>query len=124
MTRTKMQSIGSMSHAVWLRSVIKPRSFENASKMAGSSWKPQEEERLLKELADNTKIEQIALNHNRSSGAIQSRRRHLAGVYYEDGMSIDAIMKKLNLNSTQVHKALKRRGLLDKYIDVGTQTEV
>ena len=97
--------------------------------MAGSSWKPQEEERLIKELADNIKIQQIALNHNRSSGAIQSRRRHLAGIYYEDGMSIDAIMKKLNLNSTQVHRALKRRGLLDvgtqtdEVLDVGTQTD-
>jgi hypothetical protein len=95
--------------------------------MSGRSWKPQEEKQLIEELTSGTKIEQIALNHNRSSGAIQSRRRHLAGVYYEDGMPIDEIMKKLKLNFKQVHRSLERRSLVEgpsnPHRDVGTQTE-
>lgn len=95
--------------------------------MSGGQWRPQEEKQLIEELTSGTKIEQIALNHNRSSGAIHSRQRKLAGTYYVDGMPIDEIMKKLKLNFKQVHRALERRSLVEgpsnPHRDVGTQTE-
>jgi hypothetical protein len=94
--------------------------------MSGRSWSSQEEGRLVEELTSGVKIEQIALNHNRSSGAIHSRQRHLVGVYYVDGLPIDEIMKKLKLNFEQVRRTLERRGLVsgsnNPQRDVGTQT--
>ena len=91
--------------------------------MAGRAWNSHEEARLIDELADGVKIEQIALNHDRSSGAINSRRRKLAGVYYEDGMSIPEIQKKLRMKYEEINRALQRRELLRKHKDVGVQTD-
>ena len=93
--------------------------------MSGRNWTTKEENELFSELANENSIEQIAVNHNRTYGAIKSRQRHLAAMLFQDGkMSIEEITDKCRMTKKQVMTALERRGLLEpKTKNVETQTD-
>jgi hypothetical protein len=78
----------------------------------GKKWTPEEDELLLRELATITKIEEIAISHGRTNGAVSSRSRRIASGFYCDGMSMDEIMKRCRLTKQGLIKTLQRRGLL------------
>jgi hypothetical protein len=78
----------------------------------GKKWTPEEDALLLRELATTTKIEEIAISHGRTNGAVSSRSRRIASVFYCDGMSMDEIMKRCRLMKQVLIKTLQRRGLL------------
>lgn len=65
----------------------------------GKKWFIEEENRLLNELASDKTIVEIALLHERTRGAISSRRRHIAARFYRDGMPEDEIMRQCRLTN-------------------------
>jgi hypothetical protein len=93
--------------------------------MSGRSWTTREEEELFNELASEISIEQIAVNHKRTYGAIRARQRHLAAQLFQGGnMRIEEIMEKCRMTKKQVMDTLERRGLLESPTkDVETQTD-
>jgi hypothetical protein len=78
----------------------------------GKKWTPEEDALLLRELDTITKIEEIAISHGRTNGAVSSRSRRIASGFYCDGMSMDEIMKRCRLTKQGLIKTLQRRGLL------------
>ena len=68
-------------------------SFSNA----GQHWFPREDELLLEELNNNIDIQTIAYDHKRTLGAINARRRLIAGKMYLKKFSIEEIMNKTKL---------------------------
>ena len=93
--------------------------------MSGRSWTTKEENEMLQELAEKIGATQIALNHNRTEGAIRSRQRHLAAQLFQGGkLTIEEIMDKCLMNKKQVMRALDRRGLLEPQTkEAFTQTD-
>ena len=93
--------------------------------MFGSTWKPDEEERLISELAQGLEIIEIAKRHGRTTRAIESRQRHMVAAFYQYGnLSVSEISKKLKITDKIVRLALVKRGLMGKQArDMGTQTE-
>lgn len=78
----------------------------------GKKWTNAEDELLLSELATSTKIDEIAVSHGRTNGAVSSRSRRIAAGFYRDGMSVDEIMKRCRLTKQGLTKTLQNRGLL------------
>jgi hypothetical protein len=79
----------------------------------GKKWTPEEETCLLHEFTTEAKIEEIAVSHGRTNGAITSRARHIAANFYRDGMSVDEIMKRCRLTKQGLMLTLRNRGLID-----------
>jgi hypothetical protein len=82
--------------------------------MAGRNWSPAEEAQLLNELANGVKVDDIALSHRRTRGAITSRQRHMAANFYKDGISIGEICALCRMTPSAVTRALQRRGLTEQ----------
>ena len=80
---------------------------------------------MLKELSEKVNITQIALNHNRTEGAIRSRQRHMAAQLFQGGeINIEEIMEKCRLNKKQVMRALERRDITHNNTrEAATQTD-
>jgi hypothetical protein len=93
--------------------------------MSGRSWTTKEENEMLRELSEKVCTTQIALNHNRTEGAIRSRQRHLAAQLFQGGnMNIEEIMVKCRMNKKQVLRALERRDITHLNTqEVSTQTD-
>ena len=79
----------------------------------GKYWSPEEQNLLLHEFTTEAKIEEIAVSHGRTNGAITSRARHIAAQFYRDGMSMDEIMKQCRLTRQSLIMTLRNRGLID-----------
>jgi len=79
----------------------------------GKYWSSEEEKVLLQEFTTDSKIEEIAVSHGRTNGAITSRARHIAAQFYRDGMSMDEIMKRCRLTRQSLIMTLRNRGLID-----------
>ena len=80
--------------------------------MSGRSWSTEEENEMFQELSEKVTITQMALNHNRTEGAIRSRQRHMAARLFKSGeLNIEEIMEKCRLNKKQVVMALESRAI-------------
>ena len=79
----------------------------------GKYWSSEEQKLLLHEFTTEAKIEEIAVSHGRTNGAITSRARHIAAGFYRDGMSMDEIMKQCRLTRQSLILTLRNRGLID-----------
>lgn len=91
--------------------------------MSGRSWSTKEEDEILQELATEISIEQIAVNHKRTYGAIRSRQRHMAFQLFQGGkLDIEEIGKKCRLTKKNVMMALERRGITTTR-EAATQTQ-
>jgi hypothetical protein len=82
--------------------------------MTGRNWTPAEEAQLLVELTNGVKLDEIAISHRRTRGAITSRQRHIAVNFYKDGISTSEICTRCRLTQRCVTNALQRRGLLNE----------
>jgi len=79
----------------------------------GKKWTPEEETRLLDELASGMTILEISNLHGRAVGGISARRSHIAAVFYRDGMSNDEIMNRCRMTKQGLIMTLRNRGLID-----------
>jgi hypothetical protein len=82
--------------------------------MAGRPWTLAEEADLREELANGVKVDEIALSHRRTCGAITSRQRHMAVNFYRVGFSISEICAKCRMTPRAVTTTLQRRGLTEQ----------
>ena len=73
-------------------------------KNIGKLWSKDEEKLLLQELSENIDIEQIAINHERTSGGIISRINDIAYKMYIDNISMDEIIEKTKLDEKKESK--------------------
>ena len=93
--------------------------------MSGRSWSTKEEDEMLQELSTEISIEQIALNHKRTYGAIRARQRHMAAQLFQGGkLDIEEIGKKCRMTKKHVMMALERRGITHTITrEAATQTQ-
>ena len=76
----------------------------------GQSWNADEIIQLLTSIKKKKSIEEIAIEHGRTVGGINSRRRELAADYhFNDNRPIDEIQKFTGLTKEEVEYAIKRR---------------
>ena len=64
-------------YTVWEATSPKPGSASAASPNAGKPWTSAEDDKLREEFAEKLPISEIAREHGRSYGAIESRLEHL-----------------------------------------------
>ena len=75
----------------------------------GLKWFEDEETRLLEELNKNMDIEAIAQNHNRTVGAINSRRKEIAYKMFLKNDSIEEIIEKTKLDEESIKQTIDKR---------------
>lgn len=76
----------------------------------GKAWDDEEIVKLLQSIRKKKSIEDIAIEHERTIGGINSRRRELAADYwFNDKRPIEEIMKFTGLTKEQVEDVIKRR---------------
>ena len=76
----------------------------------GQPWKDEEIMQLLQSIQKKKSIEEIAEEHGRTIGGINSRRRELAADYHFNGnRTIEEIQKFTGLTKEEVEYAIKRR---------------
>jgi len=76
----------------------------------GQPWKDEEVMQLLQSIQKKKLIEEIAEEHGRTIGGINSRRRELAADYHFNGnRTIEEIQKFTGLTKEEVEYAIKRR---------------
>jgi hypothetical protein len=75
----------------------------------GQKWSDKEEISLLEELSNNIDIEQIAQNHNRTIGGIESRRREIAYKMYLKNLDIEEIIKQTKLDYNSIEQTIQKR---------------
>lgn len=95
-------------------------------KMAGRVWTIAEETQLLNEIESGVEVWTICNSHRRTHGAITSRKRKMAACFYEMGIPITEISRRLAMTEKNVVRALDRRGLLQdqpKTREIATQTD-
>ena len=76
----------------------------------GKPWKDEEVLQLLQSIQKKKSIEDIATEHGRTIGGINSKRRALAADYHFNGnRTIEEIQKFTGLTKEEVEDAIKRR---------------
>ena len=76
----------------------------------GKPWKDEEIMQLLQSIQKKKSIEEIAVEHGRTVGGINSRRRELAADYHFNAdRTIEEIQKFTGLTKEEVEEAIKRR---------------
>ena len=76
---------------------------------AGQHWFPKEDELLLEELNNNIDIQTIAHDHKRTLGAINTRRRLIAGKMYLKKNSLQEIMDKTKLDERTIIEIMGKK---------------
>jgi hypothetical protein len=77
----------------------------------GKPWTPEEDAKLLTELAQSVALDTISSSHGRSEGAIRARAALHAKRLQESGLSPEAIAAQLHMTLKDVHQCLYgRRG--------------
>jgi hypothetical protein len=76
----------------------------------GQKWSLDEEEQLLRELADNIDMEKISLNHKRTIGGIITRRRDMAYRMYTAQIPMEKITNDTKLDEEQIMEIIKKKG--------------
>lgn len=75
----------------------------------GLKWFEDEETTLLDELNKKMDIETIAKNHNRTVGAINSRRKNIAYRMFLKNVSIEEIIEKTKLDEESIKQLIDKR---------------
>lgn len=75
----------------------------------GLKWFEDEETRLLEELNKNMDIETISKKHNRTVGAINSRRKEIAYKMFLKNVSIEEIIEKTKLDEESIKQTIDKR---------------
>jgi len=88
----------------------------------GQRWSDNEETTLLEELNKNIAIEIIAQNHNRTKGAINSRRKHIAYKMHLENFPIEKIIDKTKLDENCIKKIIEKKENYTSYTTKETKT--
>ena len=81
----------------------------------GAQWSEEEKEQLMKEFGEGVDLKTIASNHQRTAGSIIARRKTIAATMHKkDGLSVEEVMKKLNMTSAEVNAALNKKKIPKK----------
>lgn len=75
--------------------------------MAVRKWSIADEETLMKQFQDNTSMETIATNLNRTVGACGIRLKKLACQFHSEGQTFDEILKKTGISQEAIEEQLK-----------------
>ena len=75
----------------------------------GQKWTEEEETILLEELNKNIDIEEIAQNHNRTTGGINSRRREISYKMYLMNISMEEIIEKTKLDEEHIRQTIDKK---------------
>ena len=78
-------------------------------KNLGKLWTKDEEYLLLQELSDNSDIEKIAINHERTTGGIISKINDMAYKMYIDNISMDEIKEKTKLDEKTIEEVIAKK---------------
>jgi hypothetical protein len=81
---------------------------EKPTKM-GQRWTDAEEEDLLGEIKGGMCMNEIALQHQRSTGGIMSRLREIAFRFHTSGMDMISIIRITGLTELQITDTIERR---------------
>jgi hypothetical protein len=73
----------------------------------GKRWSNEEDEQLIQELSQNISFEELSNIHQRSISAIKGRIFIKAVNDHKNGVTIEVIYSKYNLNETTFHEALE-----------------
>lgn len=91
----------------------------------GKPWEDKEVIQLLVSIKKQKSIPDIAAEHERTVGAINSQRRRMAADYhFNDKRSIEDIEKFTGLSKAQIEEVIKRHPHREKSIDKPTTTVV
>jgi hypothetical protein len=74
----------------------------------GKYWSEEEDEQLLDELSEDVNIEIIAINHDRTSGGIRSRIRHIVNILYSKNICIEEISRVTKINIEDVQNIIDK----------------
>ena len=90
----------------------------------GAKWDDDEVLKLLKSIRKKKSIYDIAIEHQRTTGAINSRRRKLAVDYwFNDKRPIEEIIKFTGLTREEIETAIKRRAVTKDLVYFPSNTE-
>ena len=72
-------------------------------------WTDDEERLLIRELQENTTIEMIAENHQRTTGGIRARQKLIAYIMFMNNTPMEEIIQKTKLSSKTIEKAIEKK---------------
>jgi len=75
----------------------------------GKAWRDEEVQQLLNSIQQKKSIEDIAKEHERTVGGIQSRLRELAAAYFNDKRPMKDIMRFTGLTEEEIEDTVLRR---------------
>jgi len=75
---------------------------------SGKAWDDEEVLRLLTSIRMKKSMEDIALEHKRTVGGIDSKRRKLAYEYFLEGRTMEEIQRFTGLNKEQLDETIKK----------------
>ena len=99
------------------RTIQKPNKITTQNTLArkGKKWDDDEVLKLLTSIQKKKSIADIAVEHERSPGAINSERKKLAADYwFNDKKSVEYISKWTGLSKDEIEEAIERRQLKDQ----------
>jgi len=80
----------------------------------GKRWEDEEDIKLLTSIQENKSIADIAIEHDRTIGGINSRRKGLATDYwFNDKMPIEEIITITGLSKYEIEETIQRRTIAD-----------
>jgi hypothetical protein len=80
----------------------------------GQKWTFEEEELLLEELSKDIDIKTIAINHNRTEGAIYARQKQMSYEMYLSNISYDEISQKIKLSISDIEETINKKKEFNK----------
>jgi len=87
----------------------KNRQKEPETSKVGVLWTSDEDTQLIQEIGENKSIEEIAKIHQRMTGGIESRIRHLAAKLANEGKLVEEISNILNISIESINYAVEKR---------------
>ena len=82
----------------------------------GKKWEDEEDIKLLTSIQENKSIADIAAEHERTIGGINTRRKVLAADYwFNDKMPIEEIMTITGLSKEEIEDTIQRRTIANNF---------
>lgn len=83
--------------------------MSNKPSRNGKKWEEDEVTLLLQSIQDNKSMTDIAREHRRTPGAIESELRKIAYRFWQDEKSVEEIARLTSLSEEEVELAISRR---------------
>jgi hypothetical protein len=101
------------------------RDSSNLPSRVGKIWDEEEIKKLLSSIQKKKSVEEIAKEHERTVGGIESCIRKLATDYhFNDNRSIEEIQKFTGLSKDEIELAIKRRDIAKATVRIRTKSNI